>query len=218
VYSGDRFSFIQWRVGRKSWTFGVETKRRYYDESIPTNAKTYYDFSGGGGGRHYWCEEDGRGNAHSGVRVIKAVNTTEPLTFYGPSMEISKGSGLAGANHALYCSEFIGCRNVRVYAAKREGTASTVCFTSCQNVALYGAGVQMTSPSAGFLVINGASDGVLIAVSTVQEVANAQNPTHNMLSESITGRTPINIPWPEGIALYKRDHGGLFNDALMVHK
>jgi hypothetical protein len=106
---------------------------------------------------------------------------------------------------------------VRIYAAKREGNASTACFTSCQNVALYGAGVQMTTPQAGYLVINGTSDGILIAVSTVQEVAAARTATVNMLSESITGKAAVNIPWPEGISLYKRDHAGVFNDALMVH-
>lgn len=215
TYSGDRFSFLLWRVGRRSFTFGIDTKRRYFDETVPTNERYVHHFTGNGGGRHYWVEEDGRGNGHPGYRCIKADSTHEPLVFYGPSMEASKG--VTNEFCAATNAEFVGCSNVRMYASKREGRGGTAYFTNCINVAHYGAGVQMVfSPDGQLFKVSGTSNGVLIAVSTVQS-ADAHR-THAMLVEEVTvagvAQPRLTIPWPQGIALYKR---GVIDDSAVTH-
>jgi hypothetical protein len=146
-------------------------------------------------------------------------NTTEPTSIYANNFEIFKSSN--GAILAEYGTEWNmeldNCENVRIYDQKREGGAGTIRIKDCNNVAIWGPGVNMTTihnePWYTRTLIDGASDNILVALQTNQQ-ANYASTDRFMLTEAITGQPEVKIPNWEGIALYKR---GELNDSLMRH-
>ncbi len=222
IYSGDRFSHVLWRVGRYSFTSGVVTDHQYYDEGQPTQDRQIWTFNGGGGGRHWFLQRDGRGNCNPALRVILADGTTEPLSFYGPSMETGKSRALDATLWAPAANlEVRNARNVRVYNTKREGNAATIWVNSSTNIAHYGAGVQQVTTYGesyfggrkAFMAVTGASSNILFGVSTVQQALYPATTT-DTVREIITGLAESTIVWQEGLSLYKR---GTIDDSAMVH-
>lgn len=219
-YSGDRFSKVLWRTGRRSMTWNVSTDHRYYDESKPTNDRQNFTIAGpGGGGRHYFIECNGRGNTFTTFRGLLIKDTVEPTSIYANNFEIFKS-----ANSAIWLPygtewniEITNSQNVRIYDQKREGNGGTILIHNSQNVGHWGPGVNMTTihndPDYTRTKISGSSNNVLVALQTNQQ-ANYASTDRFMLTEAITGQPVVKIPNWEGIALYKR---GELNDAAMTH-
>lgn len=225
----DRFNHLLWRTGRRSFSLGVNTVREF-QASRMTNERAIYTFSGNGGGRHYFIEQDGRGQCHPEYRLVKAVGTTEPLTFYGPSGEAGKG-GPSETSGSVYYQQYTqtepeanieldNCENVRVYNTKREGSGATIDIHSSRNAALYGNGVSMLATAwKRHLRVSGdpaLTNNIVLACCTIQKADYTIPASANQhyFVEDLDGESQRAIFMHEGLCIYKR---GTLDDSAMVH-
>lgn len=209
-YVYDRFSHILWRSGKSSCSAALLTERQYADPAIPTNARTVHTFRGNGGGRHYFTEEDGRGNSGTGYRHVLIDGTSTPLWFYGLSCEASKGA--APEFSALSNVEINNASNIRIFSMKREGNAPSVIINGGSNIAVYGSGAMSAPPdtgAGGYMQVLGASSNILMANVLVRNWSGTSS-VEPTLREHLSGQTERVITYPEGVSLYKR---GQLDDA-----
>lgn len=210
-YTQDRFSHVQWRAGRFSSTFGVDTDKQYVAPTIPCNTRIVWEFTGNGGGRHYRLYTDGRGRGAVGHRVLKINGTSQPLWVYGLNMETAKNIDVSYT--PLTNCEITGASNVRLFGMKREGSAPTVIIDDSQNIGLFAGGGMRNSGerAAGYCQITGTSDDVVIANMLTQSYDGSSD-DHPTLIEDLDTDSAHEIIWPEGVSIYKR---GALDDAAM---
>jgi hypothetical protein len=176
MYTGDRFSGIHWRAGRHSKIGHIYLEREYL-ENILRHPMNYMYLTDNGGGRHYGIGADGRGNSGRKYRAVRMESTTEPTHFYAFNLEAGKST-----SNLIFTpetnAELINCKNVRIYGTKREGDASTIIITDCDNIAYYSAGGAMLTtirygevPSS-HIYVKGSSTNILITLSQPQQAVS----------------------------------------------
>lgn len=217
VMSADRFSHVVWRQGRKSTVSNVFFAVDYTDPAISAYPRQVFTVTGGGGGRHYMVNSDGRNNIGASWRAIKVQGTSQPCSFYGANCEASKGYSYTSLECPETNIEVNGASNVRIYSSKREGDAPTLWVIGSSNVGHFG-GSKMQQPTNAaaqpsrspwaYYRISGVSDGVLIA--GAYPYAEGAWLTPYTLYDQING---VNVAMPEGVSVYKR---GELNDAAMA--
>lgn len=206
----NRFDLLRWRVGRYSSTYCIQTDYEYVVPSYTTPSRRVYTIEGPGGGRHYGVEKQGRGFNGVEARVVLVQSTTQPLHLYGCQTEISKGNP-SGTNPEANI-ELRNATNARIYSMKREGTSPSVLIDDSSNIGVYGAGAMLAGMTPGYVSVQGSSDNVLAAALLVQR--HTGTATGYTAFEDLDTTAANGVPWPNGVALYKR--GALNDDAVRI--
>jgi len=213
VYSGNRFSHVKWRVGRKSITCHIRHQQQFV--SVPSvcdgsaTDKFQHDITSTGGGRHFGiCSGNHQDCTTSGSRLVRITGTTQASAFYGINPELCKSN--AASYTAITCIEVHDSSNVRFTCMKREGRAGTLLVDNSDNVALYGSGsmlVDVNATPAYYIRVLSTASNVLVACVGPQAYTTQSVPTFYDQAHAIT------ITMPEEVSLYKT---GDINDSLMV--
>lgn len=210
--TGPWHNHVRWRVGRRSSMFGSLFSHAWIqpDQALPQ--RKMWVFEGNGGGRHWSCEQNGRGLNGIGTRVVHINGTTQPLSIYGNQVEIGKGSAPA----VLTNIEVTNAQNVRFYMTKREGSGGTLLVNgNSSNIAWYGQSAARSTVYDHYFHITDTATNILVAGVGCQSTQGTQtiSTTKGMLKESGSVGSSYQ-PFPMGVSLYKR---GTINDSLMVH-
>jgi hypothetical protein len=209
-FANDFMTHLDWRAGRNSMSIGLRLDTEWVSWNN-NQAKKFIRFSGGGGGRHYALQSDNArkdaGNVATRLTYIKG--TTQPLSFYGANVEITKFGPCAASN-----VEIVDASNIRLYGMKREGCSPSIIVTNSNNVALYSSSPNTNGVFSGLggnLQILDSSTNVLMA--NVNSRTLNQNPNGEAnLREALTAFSAVSIPFPNMVSLYKR---GEIDDAAM---
>ena len=212
-------SFFHWRIGKASATMALRPHKQHDDPWKATNPLKFFQFSGGGGGKHYSLQGMlEQMDSDPNTRFIYVNGTSQPLSLYGQNVEITKAA-CGGSptvctltpDFADAAGEITGASNVRWYGCKREGESPTLKVINSSNIAIYGCGAmaEPTRPGKGsWLQVSGSSDGVLSAVQIIRNTAHTPNGQFMITDQNST--SGANIPWPNGIAFYRK---GQIDDA-----
>jgi hypothetical protein len=167
-----------------------------------------------GGGQFYGMGQNEIGVQHPDYRIARIEGqNTAPCHFYSCNQEISKGdSGTVQVDWGeVDCGyECINTKNVRFYVNKREGDSTSLIVNNSQNVAFYGECV-MADWRQTYQKVTGTSNNVVLAMSVMRSVGDGSNP-YNVVEETLDGQTPVSLPIPHNLAIYKR--GELDYDAM----
>jgi hypothetical protein len=217
IWTGNRFTHVLWRAGRKSVGYNVGFDIQTSQDNtgiVACNDKRILDFSGGGGGRWYsFCgPNSGQTQMNANYRYVRAAGSTQPLLIYGCNAEIDKGPSDTGPAPTA-AIEINGAQNVRIWNLKREGHSPTILVRNgSSNVGVYGSGnlganLNDANPIHAYGYVDNTSNNVLFAQWTFlfsQGIGNS-----NTLWDQTSG---ITIPQATQLATYKL---GAINDALM---
>jgi hypothetical protein len=211
VYSGNRFSHVKWRSGRRSITSTIRHQQQFVTVATSDTAaadKFFVDITNTGGGRHFGICSGGHSDLlTTASRMVRITGTTQASAFYGINPEL--GKNVPAASMAIACVEVKDSSNVRFTVMKREGAAGTLLIDNSSNVALYGSGAMVGDVSATpayYIRVLSTSSNVLVACVAPQQYTTQSTPTFYDQAAAIT------ITMPEALAIYKT---GSLNDTLM---
>lgn len=202
-YPYDWFSWVLWQTGRNSSSVFQHLEKQFEPPATLTNLKVYYSFANNAGGKHYsLTSAQGRQfGGDPGNRGVLVSGTSEPLFLYGLNLEAPKDTAGAMDTNA----EVVNSQNVRMYGSKREGEARTLIITDSQNIAWYGLGRQTVSWFNELIVVDGASDNILLApviTDNNADIATGANP--KLIYHNITGQTSAQLDYPDEMcSIYK---------------
>lgn len=211
AWSGNRFNWIQWNVGRRSITSHVWCIDQFETSTFDcAQGRIMLDIGATGGGRHYGFKGgDNWTGCHKDSRMIRVKGTTQPTALYAHNMELAKSSS-AAANPDCGV-EITDSSNVRCWNMKREGRCCSYIITNSTNVGIHGHGVarvSVNSANNAYIQVKASANNVLITIGNQQ---NEQGGTSRLIVDDGTG---LVVTMPECLSVYKKGTG--IDDIAMV--